>query len=62
MSRIHSVMVMSVRREPGSARKREAGGFWCSVCEVNAEITGKRLSEHPARILDDEDRCQENLI
>lgn len=38
MSRIHSVRVMSVRRE----LKNEAGGFCCSVSEVNAEITGKK--------------------
>lgn len=22
-------------------KKKEAGGFWCSECEMNAEMTGK---------------------
>ena len=44
--RIHSVRVMSVRREPRSARKKEAGGFWCIVCEVNAAMTEKKEVSH----------------
>lgn len=23
-------------------KKKDAGGFWCSVCEVNAEMTEKK--------------------
>ncbi len=43
--RIHSVRVMSVRREPRFARKKEEGWFWCSVCVANAEMTKKEVSD-----------------
>lgn len=41
-------------------KTKEAGGFWCSVCEVNADDRVKR-SEQPGRIIDVKTGRQEKL-